>query len=78
MGDLESRTFAMNPQKATRRIPLLKGAAEGEPHCRCIANTSARIHLIFRWVWRGKPTSRALVQSVTYGAGSPFVPMKSG
>ena len=69
MGDPESRTFSMNPEKGTLGIPSLEGAAKGEPHRGSISNIPACIHLIFRWVRRGQPASRVLVQAVTCKAG---------
>jgi hypothetical protein len=69
---LEPRTFSVDPQKTTARIPRLEFAASGKPHRRSIVIIIACIHLIFRRVWRGKPTPRALVKSVTCDASSPF------
>ena len=63
----ETLTFTMDPEKASRQIPLLESAAFGKPYGRFTRMNPPSNDVVFRRIRRRYPTSGIPLQLVTWG-----------
>ena len=64
-------TFTMDPEKASRQIPLFESGAFGKPHGRFTIMDSPSNDVVFRRIRRRDPTSGIPLQLVTWGMVRP-------
>ena len=56
-GKKNERTFPVNPQKGTGRLPFLNFVSFEEPFCHLLVRSSACDVVICRWIWWTDPCS---------------------